>query len=181
MTKQNNNFRSRACAWMFLLGVGIGIATPASAIEAMDIEADSTMLTRMQDLASQASRLTVTALDMAGVRYRYGGDTPESGFDCSGLVRHVFSTAWNRTLPRTSLEISRAGEKIEVGELQPGDLVFYNTLKRRFSHVGIYLGDHKFIHSPASGGKVRIENMNLAYWKQRFNGARRISAAVPQP
>lgn len=105
--------------------------------------------------------------------------------DCSGLVRYVFKEAWNADLPRTSEEISRVGQRIEVQDLQPGDLVFYNTLKRAFSHVGIYLGGNRFIHSPARGGEVRIESMDVGYWKKRFNGARRIAApneaGLPSP
>lgn len=79
------------------------------------------------------------------------------------------------TVPRTSLELSRAGEEVSQADLQPGDLVFYNTRRRSYSHVGIYLGDNKFIHAPSSGKKVRIDNMEMAYWKSRFNGARRIT------
>ncbi|MGH8809397.1 MAG: C40 family peptidase, partial [Noviherbaspirillum sp.] len=94
--------------------------------------------------------------------------------DCSGLVRYLFKEVWGTNLPRTSEEISRVGEKVETQNLQPGDLVFYNTLRRGFSHVGIYLGDNKFIHAPSGGGQVRIESMDLGYWKARFNGARRI-------
>jgi cell wall-associated NlpC family hydrolase len=104
-----------------------------------------------------------------------GGNTPESGLDCSGLVRHVFKQAWGTVLPRTAEEISKVGEQVDRQELRPGDLVFFNTLRRTFSHVGIYLGDNKFIHSPSAGGQVRIESMDLAYWKARFNGARRIN------
>ncbi|MFX7824934.1 C40 family peptidase, partial [Acinetobacter baumannii] len=86
-----------------------------------------------------------------------------TGLDCSGLVRYVFKEAWGTDLPRTSLEISRVGEKIGSDNLQTGDLVFYNTLRRGFSHVGIYLGDGKFIHSPSAGGQVRIESMDESY------------------
>jgi cell wall-associated NlpC family hydrolase len=89
-------------------------------------------------------------------------------------VRYVFKEAWGTELPRTAAEISRVGEKVDKLDLRPGDLVFYNTLRRGFSHVGIYLGDRKFIHSPSAGGQVRIEDMDVAYWKKRFNGARRI-------
>jgi cell wall-associated NlpC family hydrolase len=95
--------------------------------------------------------------------------------DCSGLIQHIFKEAWGKNLPRTAAEISHAGTKVDKNDLQPGDLVFYNTLKRGFSHVGIYLGDHKFIHAPSSGGEVRIESMDIDYWKKRFNGGRRIS------
>lgn len=113
-------------------------------------------------------------MDMVGIKYKRGGNTPENGLDCSGFVRYVFMNTLGTELPRTSKEISQVGEQVEQHELQPGDLVFYNTLRRGFSHVGIYLGDNKFIHSPAAGGKVRIESMEIAYWKKRFNGARRI-------
>lgn len=127
-------------------------------------------------LTSKASQLAVKAVDMLGIHYKFGGVSPENGLDCSGLVRYVFKEAWGKDLPRTSAEISHVGQKVEPKDLQPGDLVFYNTLKRGFSHVGIYLGDNKFIHSPAPGGDVRIESMDVGYWKRRFNGARRIDA-----
>ena len=114
-------------------------------------------------------------MTLTGVRYKYGGTSPESGMDCSGLVRYVFQKTWEMDLPRTSDEISRVGRHIEMHDLQPGDLVFYNTLRRKFSHVGIYVGDNKFVHAPTAGGKVRVESMELSYWKKRFDGARRIS------
>ncbi len=97
--------------------------------------------------------------------------------DCSGLVRYVFKEAQGKDLPRTSAEISKLGESVDKQDLQPGDLVFFNTLRRAFSHVGIYLGDNKFIHAPSSGSAVRIDNMDLSYWRARFNGARRIEAS----
>lgn len=134
-----------------------------------------TVLSKFQHLTNRASELALNALSMVGIRYKYGGTTPESGLDCSGLVRFVFKEAWGKNLPRTAQEISQVGEKIDTKDLQPGDLVFYNTLKRSFSHVGIYLGDNKFIHSPSGGGEVRVESMDVGYWKARFNGARRIS------
>lgn len=130
---------------------------------------------RAVELSSRASELAMQAMGMIGIHYKYGGNTPESGLDCSGLVRYVFKEAWGANLPRTSAEISRVGETIEPQNMQPGDLVFYNTLKRGFSHVGIYLGNNKFIHSPSAGGRVRIESMDVSYWKQRFNGVRRIN------
>lgn len=131
-------------------------------------------LARFHDITSHASELAIQALSMLGINYRYGGASPETGLDCSGLVRHVFRETWGADLPRTSAEISRVGKKIDRVDLRPGDLVFYNTLRSRFSHVGIYLGDHRFIHSSSTGGKVRIDDMDMAYWKKRFNGARRI-------
>jgi len=126
------------------------------------------------ELTSRAAVLAQQAIDLLGIRYQYGSNQPEHGLDCSGLVQYVFKEAWGKELPRTSLEISRVGERVDPADLQPGDLVFYNTLRRGFSHVGIYLGDDKFIHAPSRGGRVRIESMNINYWKKRFNGARRI-------
>ena len=129
----------------------------------------------LHSFTDRASDLAIRAMAMVGIRYRYGGNTPEHGLDCSGLVRYVFKQAWGAELPRTSEEISRVGAKVDSKDLQPGDLVFYNTLRRGFSHVGIYLGDNKFIHSPSAGSSIRIESMDLSYWKKRFNGARRIN------
>ncbi|GAA4323102.1 hypothetical protein GCM10023144_03690 [Pigmentiphaga soli] len=123
------------------------------------------------------AELATYALGYLGVRYRSGGSSPESGFDCSGLVGYVSRKVLGLNLPRRAEDMSHVGEQVDMGDLQPGDLVFYNTLRRKFSHVGIYLGDGRFVHSPASGGRVRIESMDLAYWKARFNGARRLAAA----
>lgn len=122
----------------------------------------------------RTSRMAIEALSLIGIHYKRGGNTPEHGLDCSGLVRYVFKESAGKVLPRTSAEISKIGERVEKEDLQPGDLVFFKTLKHAFSHVGIYLGDNKFVHAPAAGGKVRIESMDLQYWKKRFNGARRI-------
>jgi cell wall-associated NlpC family hydrolase len=138
-------------------------------------------LAKLHGLTNRASDLAVQAMSMIGIRYKYGGNAPESGLDCSGLVRYVFRKTSGTELPRTSEEISRVGEKIDSADLQPGDLVFYNTLRRGFSHVGIYLGDNKFIHAPRAGAEVRVESMDIGYWKKRFNGARRIiQSAQPE-
>jgi cell wall-associated NlpC family hydrolase len=118
--------------------------------------------------------LAFYALSLTGTPYRYGGNSPETGFDCSGFVRHVFRSTLGIELPRSSREINELGEKITPNELRPGDLVFYNTLRRTFSHVGIYLGEGRFVHSPSSGGGIRVEDMSQRYWQKRFNGARRI-------
>jgi cell wall-associated NlpC family hydrolase len=128
----------------------------------------------LYDLSQRAAEIAMQAMSIIDTQYKFGGDARGSGFDCSGLVRYVYKKAWGAELPRTSMEISEVGETIEVAELLPGDLVFYNTRKRKFSHVGIYLGDNKFVHAPSRGGKVRIEDMAGRYWQVRFNGARRI-------
>jgi len=134
----------------------------------------STSLEKFQEFTDRAAELGMQAMGLIGINYKRGGNTPDTGLDCSGFVRYVFKEAWGADLPRTSAEISRMGKPVDSKDLQPGDLVFYNTLRRGFSHVGIYLGDNKFIHAPSSGGQVRIESMTVNYWKKRFNGARRV-------
>jgi cell wall-associated NlpC family hydrolase len=137
-------------------------------------------MARLHEFTERASELAIRevamrAMALVGIHYKRGGDTPEHGLDCSGLVRYVYKEALGANLPRTSKEISRVGLHIDMHDLQPGDLVFFNTLHRAFSHVGIYLGNNQFIHSPTPGSTVRVERMDLAYWKKRFNGARRVS------
>ena len=124
---------------------------------------------------AKARELALEALGFLGIDYKYGGDSPVTGFDCSGFVHYVFNQAAGLVLPRNAHDISRVGEKITRDELEPGDLVFFNTLRRPFSHVGIYLGGHRFIHAPSRGGQVEIVNMTSRYWQKRYNGARRIN------
>ncbi|TSE28768.1 C40 family peptidase [Tepidimonas taiwanensis] len=129
-----------------------------------------------------ATRLLHTALGLIGVPYRRGGNSAETGFDCSGFVRYVYANTLGLVLPRRAAEQAQATTPIAKDELRPGDLVFFNTMRRAFSHVGVYLGDGKFIHSPSKGDHVKISDMNDRYWARRFNGARRVdAAAAPQP
>lgn len=127
-----------------------------------------------ENWSERVREVLVNALSLTGIKYKYGGNSPETGFDCSGFVRYVFMQATSLTLPRNALAISKLGQPVPKNELQPGDLVFFNTLKSAFSHVGIYLGNNRFIHSPSAGGQVRVENMQDSYWAKRFNGAQRI-------
>lgn len=127
-----------------------------------------------QSVASHTSELISTAMGMIGVAYRRGGTDAASGFDCSGFVRNVYAQVAGHLLPRVARDQAKATQKIAKNELQPGDLVFFNTMRRAFSHVGIYLGNGKFIHAPRSGSAVRIENIKDSYWAKRFNGARRV-------
>ncbi|SAK62598.1 peptidase P60 [Caballeronia hypogeia] len=131
----------------------------------------------LSGVASKAGDVVVGALNMIGVRYRWGGNSPDSGLDCSGFVRYVFQDTLGMTLPRRAEEMSRVGEKVAVSELKPGDLVFFNTMRRSFSHVGIYIGDNKFVHSPSTGSTIRVDDMEDGYWEKRFTGARRIENA----
>ncbi len=114
------------------------------------------------------------ALTQLGIRYRWGGKSPETGFDCSGLVLYSAQQSLGLKLPPRAYDIALFGSEVSRTDLQVGDLVFFNTLGRRYSHVGVYLGDDQFVHSPAAGGVVRIEDMKLAYWSKRYNGARRL-------
>src|ERR1700761_5081977 len=142
-------------------------------------DSDSGARSFLSGMAGKAGDVVVGALNMIGVRYRWGGDTPDSGLDCSGFVRYVFQDTLGMALPRRAEEMSRVGEKVRVSDLKPGDLVFFNTMRRTFSHVGIYIGDNKFVHSPSTGSTIRVDDMDSGYWEQRFQGARRIDSQFP--
>jgi cell wall-associated NlpC family hydrolase len=124
----------------------------------------------------KTQEVLMNALSLTGIPYKFGGTNPNTGFDCSGFVRYVFSKAVDLTLPPTARAIAQVGNTVKKEELQPGDLVFFNTLKSAFSHVGIYIGNNKFIHAPRSGSVVRVENMQESYWASRFNGAQRLDS-----
>ena len=121
-----------------------------------------------------AQDVILQGLKLVGVRYRFGGNDEDSGLDCSGFVRLVFKDSLGAQLPRTAAEMSQVGQRVDTSQLKPGDLVFFNTMRRTFSHVGIYLGDNHFQHAPRTGAEVRVENMEDSYWIKRYNGARRI-------
>lgn len=120
---------------------------------------------------TEALLQAIIALD---TEYKYGGASHAQGFDCSGLVAYVAKTAWGYELPHNALAQSRHGDAVPFEDLQAGDLVFFNTLNRPFSHVGIYIGNGRFIHAPKMGARVRTEQLHLRYWKTRFDGARRL-------
>jgi cell wall-associated NlpC family hydrolase len=138
---------------------------------------------RLRQMRDAASDMVMSAMHFLGVPYRRGGNSAASGFDCSGFTRHVFENSIGLVLPRRADEQARDSKLRQVlrDELKPGDLVFFNTMRRAFSHVGIYVGEGKFIHSPRSGSEVRIEDMRQAYWTQRFDGARRPELPAGMP
>ena len=123
---------------------------------------------------SASSELAEAALNYLGVRYRFGGTTPKGGFDCSGLIYYTASKYMGVNLPRVAASMAKVGESVKRDELQPGDLVFFNTRGKRYSHVGIYVGENKFVHSPRTGAVVRVDKMDNVYWNKRYNGARRL-------
>ncbi len=121
------------------------------------------------------NEVALYALSLADTPYRYGGNSVENGFDCSGFVQHVYQNTLGMKLPRTSAEMGRIGLNLEAGDLRPGDLVFFNTRRKPFSHVGIYVGEDRFVHSPSSGRAIMVSSMREDYWRSRYNGARRIT------
>lgn len=154
-------------------------AAPGQSGDEMDkFLADKGLLNRIekvgQSVGNKASELVVNAMGFLGVPYRRGGNSAETGFDCSGFVKAIYEQTVGLALPRRAEQQAAATQNIDRRDLQPGDLVFFNTLKRAFSHVGIYVGDGKFIHSPKPGAQVRVESMGVAYWALRFDGARRV-------
>ncbi len=144
--------------------------------------ADKGLLERLEQVrtrvAHKASDLVFNAMGFLGVPYRRGGNSAETGFDCSGFVRAMYEQTVGLLLPRRAHEQAAATETIDRNDLQPGDLVFFNTMRSAFSHVGIYVGEGKFIHSPKPGAQVRVEDMGVAYWSRRFDGARRVQATA---
>ena len=174
----------RRLAWT-LLAVGLsGFGTLASAQEGVERSFAATATKTVKDAAASAlgtaQDLTSAALDLIGIRYKWGGNTPETGLDCSGLVRYVFQQATGVTLPRTAKDMSRLGETVAARDLQPGDLVFFNTRRFAFSHVGIYLGDNRFVHAPRRGREVEVATLDSGFWQKRFNGARRMVGILPE-
>ena len=161
-----------ACALAFPQLANAQTAAPKNTFARSAKDAASYAWNGAQDVA-------IYALGLIGVDYRYGGDTPESGVDCSGLVRYVFQQVTGVTLPRTSKELSRLGNSVASTDLAPGDLVFFDTRRLPFSHVGIYLGDNRFIHAPSTGSEVEISRLSETYWQKHFNGARRLVGVMP--
>jgi cell wall-associated NlpC family hydrolase len=137
-------------------------------------QAGSVATTKVENAATAAGEIVVSAMGFLGLPYKRGGNSFDTGFDCSGFVKALYAQTLGKVLPRTSAEQAAQTTTIEKTELQPGDLVFFNTMRRAFSHVGIYIGEGKFIHSPKPGAQVRIENMNAGYWDKRYDGARRV-------
>ncbi len=148
-----------------------GVSTVAAAEDVRKQEDHQSFLERYTNAAQD---VILEGLKLVGVRYRLGGSDETNGLDCSGFVQLVFKDSIGTLLPRTAREMSEVGQRIDASQLKPGDLVFFNTMRRTFSHVGIYLGDNHFLHAPRTGAEVRVESMSSNYWMTRYNGARRI-------
>ena len=128
-----------------------------------------------QDTSVGTEDISIAAVGLVGVPYRYGGNNPKGGFDCSGLIAYVYSKSANIKLPRTIQEMSAKGQSVENHAPAPGDLVFFNTTGEKYSHAGIYVGQGRFVHAPSAGGTVRLEYITTPYWAARFTEARRLS------
>jgi cell wall-associated NlpC family hydrolase len=155
-------------------------AAPPAAVPTSAVPPATAQTTAVQPPARRpplpGQEVVQQALSFVGIAYRRGGESPGAGFDCSGLIVHVYRAALGLSLPHNALAQSAAGRSVDKAHLEPGDLVFYNTRARPYSHVGIYLGDGRFIHAPKPGASVRIERMASSYWSRRYEGARRIAA-----
>jgi len=175
--------RTRCRVVMALLVAGIVVTAPAASAQDAARSFTETASTTVKGAAVTALRsaqdLASAALDLIGIRYKWGGNTPETGLDCSGLVRYVFQQVTGVTLPRTAKDMSHLGKVVEQADLQPGDLVFFNTRRFAFSHVGIYLGGNQFVHAPRRGREVEVATLDSSFWQRRFNGARRLAGVLP--
>lgn len=125
-----------------------------------------------------AGDLLMQAMSLLGVAYRFGGSTPSTGLDCSGFIQYIFKKTLKINMPRTAAQMAKTGQAVNKEELMPGDLVFFNTRGFAYSHVGLYMGNNKFIHSPRTGKSVEIVNMSSSYWTKRYNGARRVNRST---
>ncbi|MDA8448018.1 C40 family peptidase [Paracidovorax valerianellae] len=169
---------------LLLLACASAHAAPNNAPSSDDLDRfvhEKTVLSQLKEarhnVQDKAGEVVATAMGFLGVPYRRGGNNAETGFDCSGFIRTIYGQASGFILPRRADQQAAATETIDKKDLQPGDLVFFNTMRRAFSHVGMYVGEGKFIHAPRSGAEVRVEDMRASYWQRRFNGARRVTTA----
>lgn len=134
--------------------------------------ASSNTISQASALSERGNEVAIYALGLVDTGYRFGGKNPEAGLDCSGMVSYIYNRAAGMKVVGSAADIARNGRPIERLSMRPGDLVFFNTRNRAYSHVGIYLGDQRFIHAPSSNGKVRIDRLNDRYYAQRFDAAR---------
>jgi cell wall-associated NlpC family hydrolase len=151
-----------------------GCGTPSKKQSSLAIPSYNNLPDFSQEKSAGLDDISIAAVSLIGTPYRWGGNTPQSGFDCSGLVVYVVKNTRQKTLPRTSSEMGKYGKALQAESPAPGDLVFFNTLGDRYSHVGIYVGAGRFVHAPSTGGTVRIDEIKNPYWAPRFTEARRV-------
>jgi len=180
MTRRRFRVLVARCVWSVVAATpSIACADEPTAARSLADIARETAARAVERVWHDTQDVAQFALGLLGVEYRWGGETPERGLDCSGLVRYVFQQVTGVTLPRTARELSRVGSSVQLSDLQVGDLVFFNTRRLAFSHVGLYLGDSRFIHAPARGREVEISTLASGYWQKQFNGARRLVGVLP--
>ena len=122
--------------------------------------------------SEKGQEVALYAMGLIDTGYRFGGKNPEAGLDCSGMVAYIYNKAAGVKVSGSAADIARKGRQIEREDLRPGDLVFFNTRNAPFSHVGVYIGDGRFVHAPSSNGKVRIDQLGATYYAQRYEAAR---------
>ena len=151
------------------------LAGPVAPVHADDQSLTADLTARVGGFVDRAQELVLNAMGYMGIPYRWGGSSPETGFDCSGFVQYVFQQTMGLVLPRSSFDQVHQGTSVSRENLQPGDLVFFNTMRATASHVGIYIGESRFIHAPSRGKTVEIVDFNNSWWRARYDGARRLS------
>ncbi|MDF7676175.1 C40 family peptidase [Neisseriaceae bacterium ESL0693] len=162
---------------LFLAACGMTKHRPASHVSSVSPSRhlQPVRITKVSQ-AVGGQEILMRSMSLIGTPYRYGGSSRQQGFDCSGMVQYVYQTALNVPLPRTARDIAAVSRKIPVRNLQVGDLVFFNTSGQPYSHMGLYIGQGKFIHAPSSRGVIRTASLDQAYFKQRFIDARTLFA-----
>ena len=159
-----------------LIGCGIFICIITfSGCSALGPKSSSSKVSQFkQDTSVGTEDISIAAVGLVDVPYRFGGNTPKGGFDCSGLIVYVYNKAAGIKLPRTIQLMSNQGRSIDGQPPAPGDLVFFNTTGEKYSHAGIYVGQGRFVHAPSAGGTVRLDYITTPYWAAKFTEARRI-------
>ncbi len=160
-----------------LIGCGIFICALAiTGCSTLSPKSSSSKVSQFkQDTSVGTEDISIAAVGLVDVPYRFGGNTPKGGFDCSGLIVYVYNKAAGIKLPRTIQLMSTKGQSIEGQPPAPGDLVFFNTTGEKYSHAGIYVGQGRFVHAPSAGGTVRLDYITSPYWAAKFTEARRIA------
>jgi cell wall-associated NlpC family hydrolase len=163
---------------VYLLTVLIALLSGCSSFVAKKPTPPGNLYSNLPDFAVEKNAglddVSLAAMSLIGTPYRWGGNTPQTGFDCSGLVVYVIKNTRQKNVPRTTSELGKYGQSLALESPAPGDLVFFNTLGESHSHVGIYVGQGRFVHAPTTGGTVRIEEIKNSYWAPRYTEARRV-------
>lgn len=161
----------RVLAWLSSIGCALLVAA-CSSPPSRPGSTSGTVAQAPRAVSARGNEVVLYALGLIDTGYRFGGKNPEAGLDCSGMVSYIYREAAGMKVAGSAADLARRARAIEFDALQPGDLVFFNTRNQSFSHVGIYIGDARFIHAPSTNGRVRIDRLNDRYYAQRFEAAR---------